>query len=237
MKTVILCGGRGVRALPETLEIPKPLLPVGGRPVLGHVMDIYAAQGLTDFVLAAGYKAELIWKFAQQLPSHWSVDVVDTGEETGTGGRVARVRDRVGDVFHLTYADGLSDVDLAALTAFHTAHDGVMTVTTVGLPSPYGTFDLDADHKVRGFREKPVLAEHLINAGFFVVDQAAFDHWVGDDLEREVLPAFADAGVLYAFRHDGFWKSMDNQKDAEELTALCADGPGPWVRSHDFREP
>jgi glucose-1-phosphate cytidylyltransferase len=228
---VILCGGRGVRALPDTLEIPKPLLHVGDRPVLGHVMEIYAEQGFTDFVLAAGYKSELVWKFAQGLPRSWSVDVVDTGETTGTGGRVAWVQDRLGETFHLTYSDGLGDVDLHALTAFHNGHPGSATVTTVALPSQYGTFDLDAEDRVRGFREKPKLADHLINAGFFVMDHRVFDAWGGDDLEREVLPALGDAGDLFAFRHHGFWKSMDTQKDAQELSALCADGPGPWVRS------
>jgi glucose-1-phosphate cytidylyltransferase len=232
VKTVILCGGRGVRALPETLEVPKPLLTVGGRPVLGHVMEIYAAQGFTDFVLAAGYKAELVWKFAQGLPEAWNVEVVDTGEETGTGGRVAKVAGRLGDLFHLTYSDGLGDVDLEALVAFHRSHPGCATVTTVSLPSPYGTFDLDDGGRVRGFREKPKLPDHLINAGFFVMDGSVFDHWVGDDLEREVLPVLADAGELHAYRHDGFWKSMDTQKDAQELTALCADGPGPWTTGH-----
>jgi glucose-1-phosphate cytidylyltransferase len=192
-------------------------------------MEIYAAQGLTEFVLAAGYKAELVWKFAQGLPAEWSVDVVDTGEDTGTGGRVTRVADRVGEHFHLTYADGLGDVDLAALTAFHLGHPGLMTVTTVGLPSPYGTLEVAGDGRVSGFREKPVLPDHLINAGFFVVDRRALDQWAGDDLERQVLPALADAGQLFAFRHHGFWRSMDTQKDAQELTGLCADGPGPWV--------
>jgi glucose-1-phosphate cytidylyltransferase len=231
VQTVILCGGRGVRALPETLEVPKPLLPVGGRPVLGHVMEIYAEQGFTDFVLAAGYKSELVWKFAQSLPRSWRVEVVDTGEETGTGGRVAWVKDRLGETFHLTYADGLGDVDLRQLSEFHQGHAGAATVTTVALPSQYGTLDLDADGRVRGFREKPILADHLINAGFFVMDRRVFELWAGDDLERDVLPALGDSGELFAFRHLGFWKSMDTQKDAQELTNLCADGPGPWVRA------
>ena len=226
---MILCGGRGVRALPETLEVPKPLLLVGGRPVLGHVMEIYARQGFTEFILAAGYKAEMVWKFAQGLPADWSVDVVDTGEDTGTGGRVQRVAERVTEPFHLTSSDGLGDVDLKALVAFHAGHAGSTTVTTVALPSQYGTFDVGPDGLVSGFREKPKLADHHINAGFFVMDRRVFDTWAGDDLEREVLPALGAARELYAYNHHGFWKSMDTQKDAQELSALCAEGPGPWM--------
>jgi glucose-1-phosphate cytidylyltransferase len=230
MQTVILCGGTGVRAVPSTLEVPKPLLLVGDRPVLAHVMEIYADQGFTDFVLAAGYKAELVWKFAQSLPASWQVEVVDTGEETNTGGRVMKVRERLGEEFFLTYSDGLGDVDLHHLLDFHRAHGGAATVTTVSLPSPYGTFDLDEKGRVSGFREKPKLHDHLINAGFFVMDSRVFDRWDGEDLEREVLPSLANAGDLFAYRHEGFWKSMDTQKDAQELTALCEGGRGPWVR-------
>ena len=230
MRTLILCGGKGVRAIPQTLEVPKPLLPVGDRPVLAHLMEIYADQGFADFVLAAGYKADLIRKFCQGLPDAWRVDVVDTGEETDTADRVVKVRELLGDQFFLTYADGLGDVDLRDLLAFHRTHGGRATVTAVPLPSPYGTFDLDRRDRVCGFREKPKLNDHLINAGFFVMDARVFEVWGGADLEREVLPALADAGELYAFRHRGFWKSMDTQKDANDLTALCADGPGPWVR-------
>lgn len=219
-----------MRAMPETLELPKPLLPVGDRPVLAHVMEIYVEQGFTDFVLAAGYKAELVWKFAQGLPASWRVDVIDTGEETNTGGRVWKVREQLGDEFFLTYSDGLGDVDLSALLAFHRDHPGAATVTTVSLPSPYGTFDLDDHNRVSGFREKPKLDDHLINAGFFVMDARVFDSWGGDDLERDVLPALAQASELFAYRHHGFWKSMDTQKDAQELTTLCAESHGPWVR-------
>src|SRR5262245_4855075 len=131
MRTVILCGGRGTRAYPNTLELPKPLLEVGGRPVLAHLMGIYAAQGFTDFVLAAGYKHEQIAAFAESLPGEWAVEVVDTGEDTNTGGRVRRVADRVGDEFFLTYADGLGNVDLAGLLAFHRDHSAAVTLTTV----------------------------------------------------------------------------------------------------------
>jgi glucose-1-phosphate cytidylyltransferase len=235
MQTVILCGGTGARAMPSTLEIPKPLLLVGDRPVLAHVMEIYADQGFTDFVLAAGYKAEMVRKFAQSLPVSWQVEVVDTGEATDTGGRVMKVRERLGEQFFLTYSDGLGDVDLHQLLDFHRDHTGAATVTTVPLPSPYGTFDLDEMGRVSGFREKPTLHDHLINAGFFVMDSRVFDRWDGEDLERQVLPSLADAGDLFGYRHEGFWKSMDTHKDAQELTSLCAGGRGPWVRSTGIR--
>jgi len=231
MRTVILCGGKGTRAYPHTLEVPKPLLEVAERPVIEHLMEIYAAQGFTDFVLAAGYKMEMIDEFAATLPSAWSVEVIDTGADTNTGGRVRAVADRVGDTFFLTYADGLGNVDLAALAEFHASHPGAATLTTVPLPSQYGTIDIDGDGRIKQFREKPRLPDHRINAGFFVMDRRVLDLWPdpGEDLERDVLPALGSKGELFAFHHQGFWKSMDTYKDACDLTALCEDSAGPWL--------
>jgi len=231
VRTLILCGGKGTRAYPHTVDLPKPLLEVAGRPVLRHVMEIYAGQGRADFVLAAGFRVDLIAAFTEDLPSGWQVEVVDTGEETNTGARVARCRHRLGETFFVTYGDGLGDVDLDALLAHHVAHAGSATVTTVPLPSQYGTIECDADGRVRRFREKPTLPDHWINAGFFVFDQRAFDHWPGDDLERDALPALGMAGELFAYRHHGFWRSMDTYKDALELSRLCVEGRGPWATS------
>jgi len=231
VRTVILCGGKGTRAYPHTTEMPKPLLEVAGRPVLQHVMEIYAEQGFRSFVLSAGFKAELIREFADSMPAEWEIDVVDTGVETNTGGRVFGVRDTIGDTFFATYADGLGDVDLNDLLAFHTGHAGAATLTTVPLPSQYGTIEHGTDGRVERFREKPVLADHWINGGFFVFDRRVFDLWQGEDLERDVLPALGAAGELYAYRHAGFWKSMDTYKDALELSALAKDGRRPWDRS------
>ena len=227
--TVILCGGKGTRAYPHTVDLPKALLEVSGRPVLRHVMELYAAQGHSRFVLAAGYKVDAIEDFASDLPGEWKVEVVDTGLDTKTGERVRLCGERVGDPFFATYADGLANVDLAALEAFHRRHDGVATLTTVPMPSPYGTIDLDDDGRITRFREKPRLPDYAINGGFFVFDQAVFDHWEGDDLECDVLPALGAAGRLYARRHDGFWKSMDTYKDALELSALASEGSAPWL--------
>lgn len=231
MKTLILCGGKGTRAYPHTTQVPKPLLEVAERPVLEHVMKLFARQGFTSFVLAAGFKIDMIAAFAETVPSEWDVDVVDTGEDTNTGARIARCRERLGDTFFATYSDGLADIDLAELAAFHDAHAGAATLTTVPLPSQYGTIVFGGDQRVSSFKEKPVLGDHWINGGFFVFDQTAFDHWVGDDLERDVLPALGAAGLLYAYEHRGFWKSMDTYKDALELTSLVVEGRGPWIRS------
>lgn len=229
LRTLILCGGKGTRAYPHTMSIPKPLMEVAGRPVLERVMDIYAAEGFTDFVLAAGYKIEAVLDFANSLPSSWRVEVADTGEDTNTGERVARCWDLMGDTFFLTYADGLGNVDLRELLAFHRGTGGLLTLTTVPLPVQYGTIQLDGGGQVERFIEKPILKEHWINAGFMVVNRRAMQHWVGEDLEKEILPAIAAAGELFAYRHEGFWKSMDTYKDAVELSALCSDGREPWM--------
>jgi glucose-1-phosphate cytidylyltransferase len=196
-------------------------------------MGIYAAQGLEDFVLAAGYKHELVQDFGAGLTTGWDVEVVDTGEETNTGGRVHAVADLVGDTFFVTYADGLGNVDLRALLEAHSSHDGAATLTTVPLPSQYGTIEFDGDGRVERFREKPRLPDHFINAGFFALDRRAFDLWPdpGEDLERDVLPALAQRGELFVHRHSGFWKSMDTYKDARELTALAEEGTPPWMAS------
>lgn len=239
MQTLILCGGKGTRAYPHTLEVPKPLMEVGGSPILLHVMEIYARQGHCDFVLSAGYRADLIDDFARGLTRPWRVDVVDTGEDTGTAGRVLGCAGVLGPTFMATYGDGLGSIDLEELIGFHRAHGGAMTVTAVPLPSPYGTLEWDEAGRVHRFREKPRLADHWINAGFFVVDERAFELWAGDDLERDVLPALADAGELYAYRHSGFWRSMDTYKDALELSALWREGGGPWTTwtAHESSSP
>lgn len=228
MRAVILCGGKGTRAYPHTEVVPKPLLHVAGEPVLGHVLAVYAAQGVTEFVLSAGYLAERVVEFAATLPRSWDVEVVDTGVETGTAERILGVRHLLDGRFFANYADGLGDVDLTRLEAFHEGHGGAATLTSVPLPSPYGTLELDVSGKVETFREKPRLPDHRINGGYFVLEPRALDHVTGPDLERDVLPALAEAGELYAYPHPGFWRSMDTYKDAQELTEL-ARGGAPWL--------
>lgn len=229
VRTLILCGGKGTRAYPHTAEIPKPLMEVADRPILERVMAIYARQGFTDFVLATGYKGEEIEAFAETLPEAWRVTCLDTGDGTNTGGRARRAWPYLGDTFFLTYSDGLGNVDLRALFDFHASHPGAATLTTVPLPSQYGTIDTRDDGRIERFNEKPVLPDHWINAGFMVFDRRAIAHWAGEDLENDVLPALADAGELYAYRHEGFWRSMDTYKDALSLSALCDDGREPWM--------
>lgn len=231
LTALILCGGRGTRALPHTAELPKPLLDIAGDPILRHLMNVFAAQGCRSFVLAGGFRADMLREFARTLPSGWSVEVVDTGEGTGTAERVALCRDLVSDPTFVTYGDGLANIDLDALLASHRAHGRPATVTTVPLPSPFGTLDIAEDGSVTRFDEKPTLRGHWINAGFFVFDRRTEDDWHGQDLEREVLPALAARGQLHAYRHEGFWRSMDTYKDALELSALAVEGSAPWMVS------
>jgi glucose-1-phosphate cytidylyltransferase len=194
-------------------------------------MEVFAGQGFTDFVLAAGYKAQLLEEFAATLDPSWTVDVVDTGEDSNKGVRVLRCAPRLDGPFFCTYADGLGDVDLADLLRFHESHPGCATLTTVPLPSQYGTLEVAGDGQVSDFVEKPQLDDHLINAGFFVFDQEIFEHWPSptSDLEDEVLPALGRSGQLFAYRHQGFWKSMDTYKEAQDLSGLCAEGTPPWL--------
>lgn len=231
LTAVVLCGGRGTRAWPATAEVPKPMLEVGGRPVLRHVLDIYAAQGVTDFVLAAGYKQEVIRTYATTLPGQWRIDVLDTGLDADTGERLLACLDRVGETFLATYGDGLGDVDLGALLAQHGRTGAGGTVTVVPLPSPYGTLVLDGRGQVREFREKPRLPDHPINAGYFAFQRDALEQvrGAGTSLERDLLPALGAQGRLFAYRHDGFWRSMDTHKDVLELDQLAAQEGAPWL--------
>lgn len=220
--TLILCGGRGTRAFPHTIQLPKPLLEVAGRPILEHVMRIYAAQGHTRFVLAAGFRADLVRSFAESVPDDWDVDVVDTGEDTNKAARILACRDRLGSRFFVTYGDGVGNVDLARLLAFHDAHEGDATVTVVPLPSQFGTIRFAGDGRVDTFLEKPRIEGYWINAGFFVMDETVFDAWSGDDLEREICPGLAKDGRLFAYEHGGFWRWMDTYKEALELSDIAA---------------
>ena len=230
LDVLILCGGRGTRAYPDTVDLPKPLLKVGGMPIVEHIMAIYRQAGCRRFVLAAGYRADLFEDRYRDPGPDVSIVVVDTGVDTDTGRRVALAAPAcTGDSFFLTYGDGVGNVDLGRLLAFHREAAALTTVTTVPLPSQYGTIAADHDGRVTEFREKPRLEDHWINAGFFVVERRALGHWQGDNLEREVLPALARRGGLFAYRHRGFWRSMDTYKDRQELESLAAAGAPPWL--------
>lgn len=225
MTVVILCGGFGTRAYPYTERMPKALMEVAGAPIVEHVMRIYAAAGHRDFVLSVGYLKEAIVDYfaARAYQLGWDVRCVDTGETTDTGGRILGCRDYVTSTFHATYCDGLGDIDLDALVAFHRAHGGGVTMTTVPLRSQYGLVHADDNGCVSHFEEKPVLPDRLINAGFFVFDERMFDAWHGGNLERDVLPAMAHERELYIYQHRGFWRSMDTLKDQQELTPAWAE--------------
>ena len=222
---VILCGGRGTRLYPDSVDVPKPLVSIGGAPIVEHIMDIYRARlGAVRFVLATGHLHEL---FAERYRDVDDVVVLETGGDSKTGERLRRAREHVrADAFHATYGDGLADIDLGALVAAHHRSGALATLTAVPLPSPYGTLEVDERDLVREFREKPRLDDHWINGGFFVFDQRAFDT-PGESLEDDLLPALAAAGQLHAYRHAGFWRSMDTFKDRQELDALACH-EAPW---------
>jgi glucose-1-phosphate cytidylyltransferase len=228
---VILCGGRGTRLQEHTASIPKPLVEIGGLPIVWHVIQIYAAQGFTDFVLATGYRGELIAAFAAShaWPPGVSVECVATGLETPTGGRIHALRQRVGaGRFCATYADGLADVDLGALLARHEGSGAVATMTVVRPALQFGITELDGEDRVRGFREKPQ-SEHWINGGFFVCEPGLLDCLAPDSvLERQPLELLAATGGLAAYRHTGFWECMDTYKDAVQLNDLWESGAPPW---------
>lgn len=228
----ILCGGRGTRLQEHTRTIPKPLVEIGGLPILWHVIRLYAHAGFEDFVLCTGYLGDQIEAFVadQRWPEGMRIRCVDTGLDTPTGGRLKAVAPELGPTptFCATYADGVADVDLRAVLAFHAAHDGAATMTVVRPELQFGVTDLDGDGRVVGFREKP-RAEHWVNGGFFVFDRAVLDRLTGDCvLEREPLEGLARDGELRAFRHEGFWDCMDTYKDAVLLNDLWASGAPPW---------
>jgi glucose-1-phosphate cytidylyltransferase len=223
MQVLILCGGRGTRLNGER---PKPLIEIGGRPILWHVMSIYAAQGFEDFVLLTGYQGEAVAEWARSAP--WRVACVDTGIDTPTGGRVHRVRDRLEAPFCLTYADGLADIDLAALLAAHRSSGVLATMTVVRPELPFGIAMLDGE-RVTGFHEKP-RADQWVNGGFFVLQPGALDYLAADAvLERRPLERLAADGALGAYRHEGYWRCLDTYKDAVALEQEWASGSAPWT--------
>lgn len=227
---VILCGGRGTRLRERTESVPKALVEIGGRPILWHVIQIYAAQGFERFLLATGYMGEAVEEFAaaERWPEGVRVECVDTGLDTPTGGRVAALADRLGhERFCVTYADGVADVDLDALLEFHERGRALATVTVVRPDLQWGVAELAGD-EVTGFVEKP-RSEHWINGGFLCFEPGVFDYLAPDSvLEREPLSQLAADRQLRAYRHEGFWDCMDTYKDAVVLNDLWAAGRAPW---------
>jgi len=229
MQVVILCGGKGTRSYPFTEYYPKPMMPIGGTPILVHLMRIYAQQGVKHFVLAAGHRKEMLFDYFEGRFPDWKIDIVDTGAEADTGERILACAPYVDDTFFATYGDGLGNVDFSELLSFHRRVGAEATVTAVPLRSQYGTVQFDAAQRVLRFIEKPVIQDQWINAGFFVFEKRLFQHWNGKNLESHVLPSFAEKGWLYTYIHRGFWKSMDTSKDQQELERLWGTSPAPWT--------
>lgn len=253
MKAVILAGGLGTRLSEETATRPKPMVEIGGRPILWHIMKIYAAHGVTDFIVCCGYKGYIIKEYfanyylhmsdvtfnlpANSMHVHqnnaepWCITLVDTGDESMTGGRLKRVGNHLkdDDAFCFTYGDGVADVDVGALIAFHRDHGKSATVTAVEPPSRYGALAMNGD-VVTGFVEKPRGEAGWINGGFFVLSPKVFDLIPGPETpwEAEPLTALAAADELRAFRHTGFWRPMDTLRDKHLLEELWSSGRAPW---------
>lgn len=256
MKVVILCGGKGTRLREHTESIPKVLIDIGGRPILWHIMKIYSAYGFNDFILCLGHKGHMIkeyfmdyhWRnndFSIDLrdrknlkmamhdrePEPWKIIFAETGDDTNTGGRITRVASYIKEEsFLVTYGDGVADIHLGELLAFHKAHAKIGTITAVKPSLQFGILDLNGSHQVLAFHEKPTL-DHWINGGFFVFNRDFFRYLKEDDiLEQEPLEQLARDGQLMAYRHDSYWKCMDTYKDTVVLNELWQSGKAPWKK-------
>jgi glucose-1-phosphate cytidylyltransferase len=252
MKVVILAGGHGTRLAEETQLRPKPMVEVGGKPMLWHIMNIYASHGFKDFLVACGYRGEMIKEYFHNILIHssdyvidlkegrvevlnrtgvdWRIGVIDTGLESQTGGRIRRLRSRIGDeTFMVTYGDGVGNIDIRRLVEFHRSHGRLATVTAVRPPARFGGLKLNGSNVAR-FSEKPQTDEGWINGGFFVFEPGVFDYLAGDDtiLERDPLERLAEEEQLIAFRHEGFWQPMDTLREKQLLESLWASGKAPW---------
>ena len=254
MKVVILAGGFGTRISEESHLRPKPMIEIGGQPILWHIMKIYSTYGFNEFVICAGYKQHIIKEYFADYFLHtsditfdftnnnemvvhhnsaepWKVTVVDTGLNTMTGGRVKRIQKYVGDeAFMLTYGDGVSDVDITKLVEFHKSHGKIATMTAVNVTQRFGVLDINEAGVISSFREKKARDNGVINGGFMVLEPKIFDYIDGDStvFEQKPLESVAQAGQLMAFQHDGFWQCMDTQRDKMQLEKLWSEGKAPW---------
>lgn len=252
MKTIILCGGKGTRMKEETEYRPKPLVEIGGKPILWHIMKIYAHYGFNEFVVALGYKGEMIRDYFLRLPSHsgdltletishtitphgvsdddFVITFVDTGQETETGGRIKRIKPYLenDETFMVTYGDGVADVNIPALVAFHRAQRTIGTITGAQPHSKYGFVEMDEEKNiVTAFHEKPLMHDEYVNSGFMVFDRRVFDYLDEGMFEATTLPKLAAARNLSMYRHKGFWKAMDTYKEVEDLNRLWRESK-PW---------
>ena len=230
MKVILLAGGFGTRLSEYTDTIPKPMVEIGGKPILWHIMNFYAQYNHKNFIIALGYKGEIIKKYFSKKFDDWKIELIDTGEKTMTGGRVKRLQKIIGnETCMLTYGDGLSNINLDSLMKFHKNHGKLVTVSAVHPPARFGAIKLDGD-KVVTFREKSHVDQGWINGGFFILEPGFFDLIDGDEtyLEREPLERATKKGELFAYKHTGFWKCMDMKRDKDELEAIYKD-KAPWL--------
>lgn len=254
MKAVILAGGLGTRISEETSVRPKPMVEIGGKPILWHILKIYSHHGITDFIICLGYKGYLIKEFFANYFLHtadvtfhmaenrmevhgstiepWRITLVDTGDATQTGGRLKRIAKYLAgdETFCLTYGDGLSDVDITAAIRFHRSHQRLATITAIQPVGRWGMLMLD-ETSVTAFREKPDRGEAWVNGGFFVLSAKVLDYIAGDQTawEREPMERLADEGNLQAYLHSGFWQAMDTLRDKNYLEELFRSGKAPWI--------
>lgn len=251
MNVVILAGGLGTRLAEETEIKPKPMVEIGGRPILWHILKHYARYAFSEFYVALGYRGDVVKRYFldyahlagsikidlarsavsayEAAAESWVLHLMDTGADTNTGGRVRRLRPHLTETFMLTYGDGVCNVDLQALLAFHRSHGKIATMTAVRPPARFGSIDFDGD-RVSGFLEKPQIGEGWINGGYMVFEPAIFDYIAGDasSLEAHALEQLAGEGQLMGYRHDGFWQCMDTLRDKRYLEALWQEGKAPW---------
>ena len=229
MKVVILAGGLGTRMAEYTNTVPKPMVQVGGKPILWHIMNLYAHYNHKDFFIATGYKGEVIKEYFSNISENWNVNLIDTGQKTMTGGRLKRLQKFIGkETFMLTYGDGISDINLDSLLNFHKNHKKLVTVSAVRPPARFGAIKLSGN-RVANFKEKSHLGEGWINGGFFVIEPDFLNFIDGDKtfLEREPLEQAVKKKELFAYKHKGFWQCMDTKRDRDYLEEVYSKGP-PW---------
>ena len=232
MKVVILAGGFGTRLSEYTDTIPKPMVPIGGKPIIEHIMEIYAYYGHKEFYIALGYKGDVIKQYFKNFKKDWKINLIDTGSDTFTGGRLKRLQKYLlNEPFMLTYGDGLSNINITELIKFHQTHKKMVTISAVRPPARFGSLSLKGDDVVK-FKEKTQLGESWINGGFFVINPKFLELIEGDNtvLESKPLEKVTDLKEIRAFKHEGFWQCMDHKLDKDLLDRMVKENKAPWIK-------